>query len=80
MKLATEVTIPHGTHTLLATDIVDGRIGGAFLATVTLMAGGTAWVITADRNAGEGEAYTRQPDGTWLGWPSERVVALHARV
>lgn len=80
MKLATEVTITPGTHTLLAVDLEEGRPTGYFFATVTLtLTGSSALVVSEDRNAGRGEAYSRQEDGTWIS-DDGRVVALHARV
>lgn len=78
MKLATETTIPHGTHTLLAVDLEGGRATGFFFATVTLT-GGSAWVCSDERCAGKGEAYSRREDGTWA-TDDGRVIALHARV
>ncbi len=81
MELATEVTIPPGKHLLLVAPYDGGRISGtAFLAEVTLtITGSTAFIVAEERNAGNGEAYTRQADGTWLG-DSGRTVVLHARV
>jgi hypothetical protein len=81
MTFATEVEIKPGTHTLLAVPIAGDRIiGSAFLATVTLsITGSTAFVVSPERNAGQGEAYSRQPDGAWLG-DRGRTILLHARV
>jgi hypothetical protein len=76
----TELTINPGKHTLLAVDISGGQPTGFFFADVTLtLTGSTAFVVSKDRNAGEGEAYTRQPDGTWLG-DQGGTVMLCARV
>ena len=80
MTLCTELTIKPGTHTLLAVDLAGGRPVGFFFATVTLtITGSTAFVVSEERHAGKGEAYTRQSDGTWLG-DEGGLIALHARV
>jgi hypothetical protein len=66
--MLTKLSLDPGEYTLLAVNIHEGRPAAFFVATVTITGTGrTALVVSEDRLAGKGEAYTRQADGTWTG-------------